>query len=200
MSKIVATLAIQGAQELYKQASDFLNKAIKEKGENQKIGFPETAFYLPMANALLGAKVETLKDALPILEHAKSLLSEPPSEKVWLPYLGNTLDSGMAALFCEEIITALRYLYGTDPEKDCVGFCSDSILRQLGIQLVDNILVQPTVVARSVEMHPLVVLFVVMVGSQLMGIVGMIIAVPLFGILKVSAQTKIGRASCRERV
>jgi len=138
MSKIVATLAIQGANELYKQASDFLNKAIKEKGPAQKIGFPETAFYLPMVNALLGEKVETLKDALAILEHAKSLISEPPSEKVWLPYLGNTLDSGMAALFCEEIIVALRYLYGTDPEKDCVGFCTDSILRQLGIQLVDG--------------------------------------------------------------
>jgi len=38
-------------------------------------------------------------------------------------------------------------------------------------------------------MHPLVVLFVVMVGSQLMGIVGMLIAVPLTGILKVSTQT-----------
>jgi len=138
MSKIVATLAMQGAAELYAQAREFLNKAIKEKGENTKLGFPETAFYLPMANALLGAKVETLKDALPILEHAKSLIKEPPTEHVWLPYLGDTLDAGMAALFCEEIIVALRYLYKIDPEKDCVGFCTDSILRQLGIQLVDG--------------------------------------------------------------
>lgn len=57
------------------------------------------------------------------------------------------------------------------------------------IQLIDNVLIQPTVVAKSVEMHPLMVLFVVMVGSQLMGIVGMLIAVPLTGILKVSVQT-----------
>jgi len=138
MSKIVASLAIKGAGELYAQAFEFLNKAIKEKTENQKIGFPETAFYLPMANALLGVKVETLKDALPILEHARSLIKEVPSQEVWLPYLGDTLDAGMAALFCEEIIVALRYLYGMDPEKDCVGFCTDSILRQLGIQLVDG--------------------------------------------------------------
>ncbi len=138
MSKIVATLAIKGAGALYAQALEFLNKAIKEKGENQKIGFPETAFYLPMANALLGDKVETLKDALPILEHARGLIKEVPSEKVWLPYLGDALDAGMAALFCEEIIVALRYLYGIGQEKDCVGFCTDSILRQLGIQLVDG--------------------------------------------------------------
>ncbi len=59
----------------------------------------------------------------------------------------------------------------------------------LVIQLIDNVLIQPTMVAKSVELHPLVVLFVVMVGSQLMGIVGMLIAVPLTGIAKVSGQT-----------
>ena len=57
------------------------------------------------------------------------------------------------------------------------------------VQLIDNVLIQPTVVAKSVELHPLVILFVVMVGSQLMGIVGMLIAVPLTGIAKVSGQT-----------
>ncbi len=63
------------------------------------------------------------------------------------------------------------------------------IVMFLVIQLIDNVLIQPTMVAKSVELHPLVVLFVVMVGSQLMGIVGMLIAVPLTGIAKVSGQT-----------
>jgi acetyl-CoA synthase len=138
MSKVVATAVIRGAHEVFKQAKDYLDKAVKEKGPEQKIGFPETAFYLPMANALLGAKVETLKDALPILEHAKSLLPEVPSEKVWLPYLGDALNAGMSTLFCEEIIVALRYLYAEEPQKDCNGFFSDTIMRQLGIQLVDG--------------------------------------------------------------
>ena len=63
------------------------------------------------------------------------------------------------------------------------------IVMFLIIQLIDNVLIQPTMVAKSVELHPLAVLFVVMVGSQLMGIVGMLIAVPLTGIAKVSGQT-----------
>ena len=63
------------------------------------------------------------------------------------------------------------------------------IVMFLVIQLIDNVLIQPTMVAKSVELHPLVVLFVVMVGSQFMGIVGMLIAVPLTGIAKVSGQT-----------
>ena len=41
MSKIVAQAVIRGSHEVFKQASDFLDKAIKEKGETQKIGFPE---------------------------------------------------------------------------------------------------------------------------------------------------------------
>ena len=138
MSKVVATQVIRGAQDIFKQTKEYLDKAIKEKGPNQKIGFPETAFYLPMANALLGAKIETLKDAIPILEHAKSLLPKVPSDKVWLPYLGDALNAGMSTLFCEEIIVALRYLYGQEPQKDCNGFFTDTIMRSLGIQLVDG--------------------------------------------------------------
>lgn len=138
MSKIVAAAAIRGAHEIFKEAADFLNKAIEEKGPEQKIGFPETAFYLPMANALLGVKIETIKEALPVLEHAKSLLPEVPSEKLWLPYLGDALNAGISALFCEEIIVALRYLYNQEPQKDCNGFFTDTIMRSLGIQLVDG--------------------------------------------------------------
>ncbi len=70
-----------------------------------------------------------------------------------------------------------------------MGLVGKVIVIFLAIQLIDNILIQPTVVAKSVEMHPLMVLFVVMVGSQLMGIVGMLIAVPLTGIFKVTLQT-----------
>ena len=138
MSKIVAQAAIRGAKKVALEAEDFLNKAIKEKGKDQKVEFPETAFYLPMAYALLGAEVKTLGETVPILEHAKSLLHEDPTDKLWLPYLGNTLDSGVATLLAEEIICVLRYLYGQEPQPDCNGFFSDTILRSLGIQLVDG--------------------------------------------------------------
>ncbi len=138
MSKIIASAAIRGANTIYKEAADFLNKAIKEKGEGCEVKFPETAFYFPMAYALLGREVKTLSDAKGILDFSKTLLRDEPTEKIWLPYLGDTLDSGVAALLCEEIIMALRYLYSQEPQKACNGFFSDTILRTLGIQLVDG--------------------------------------------------------------
>lgn len=138
MSKIIAASTIRGANKIVKEAEDFLNRAIKEKGEEQKVGFPETAFYLPLAYALLGLEVKTLKDMKPVLEEAKSLLHDEPSDKLWLPYLGDALDSGIATLLAEELIVALRYLYGQEPQSDCVGFYTDTWMRSYGIQLVDG--------------------------------------------------------------
>ena len=63
MSKIIASAAIRGAQAIYKEAEGFLNKAFKEKGEACEVKFPETAFYFPMAYALLGEEVKTLAGA-----------------------------------------------------------------------------------------------------------------------------------------
>ena len=138
MSKIIATQAIIGANKLVKEAQDLLIKAIQEKGESQKIEFPDTAFYFPMANALMGFEVKTLKDVWVPLNEAKSLLHNVPDDKIYLPYLGDALDSGIATLLAEEIITGIRYLYNQEPQQDCEGFFSDTILRSLGIQLVDG--------------------------------------------------------------
>src|SRR4030066_11067 len=138
MSKIIASAAIRGAHELVRQAEEFFAKAREERGEGTKVEFPDTAFYLPMANALLGAEVKTVGEMKPILDHARELLGEVPSDGIWLPYLGTTLDAGVATLLAEEIIVALRYLYEQEPQPDCNGFFTDTVLRGLGIQLVDG--------------------------------------------------------------
>ena len=138
MSRIIAQAAIRGSHVFFKQAEDRLTKAIEDKGEDQKIEFPETAYFLPMANALLEAEVKTLGEIKPVLEHARGLLHEPPPDKMWLPYLGNTLDCGISTLLTTEIIMAIRYLYGEEPQEGCEGFYTDTWLRTLGIQLVDG--------------------------------------------------------------
>jgi acetyl-CoA synthase len=74
----------------------------------------------------------------PVLEEAKAQLHEVPSDRLWLPYLGHTLDAGIATLLAEEIVVAVRYLFGEEPQPDCEGFFTDTQMRQLGIQLVDG--------------------------------------------------------------
>ena len=52
-------------------------------------------------------------------------------------------------------------------------------------QLADNVLLQPIIFSRAAKAHPLVILFVVLVGAQLGGIVGMLIAIPVATTFKV---------------
>lgn len=144
MSKLIATAAINGAQQLYINAEELLNKAIAEKGEAYHFEFPDTAFYLPMIYAMTGFPVKTLGDMKQALNFAKELLHDAPEDEVWKPYLGEALDSGMATLFAEEIWLAARYVLGMEPVKDeetgyvYNGFITDTIQRNLGIQLVDG--------------------------------------------------------------
>lgn len=53
------------------------------------------------------------------------------------------------------------------------------------LKMVDDFVVQPLVVASSVEMHPVIVLIAIMVGGGLYGILGMLLAVPVAGFFKV---------------
>jgi acetyl-CoA synthase len=138
MSKVIASAAIRGGDDIVRQAEAFFEKARQEKGEDTQIGFPDTAYYLPMSHALMGINVTTVGELAPVLQHARELVGTPPSDTLWFPYLGDALDAGVATLLAEEVIMVLRYLYGQEPQDGCNGFFSDTILRTLGIQLVDG--------------------------------------------------------------
>lgn len=139
MSKIIASAAIRGAHKYVAEAEQKLTEAIETYKPEKKVAFPNTAYHLPLILALLGLKVETLKDCQEALQHAKDLLPPVPEEQLWLPYLGNALDAGIATLIAEEIIEALRYLDpGYKPEPPWLGFTDDTILRTQGIKLVDG--------------------------------------------------------------
>jgi len=138
MSRLVAAAAIRGSHVIAAEAEQKLAAAIAKHDDKQRLEFPETAFYLPMANALLGLDIETLGQAREMLDIAKSLLSEEPTDRLWLPYLPGALDAGVATLLSEELIKALAYLEGEEPRDGWHGFISDTILRTLGIQLVDG--------------------------------------------------------------
>jgi len=140
MSRIIASAAIRGAYKIVEQAEDILARAVKEKGPECKVEFPNTGYYMPVIYSMTGRAVETLKDFEEVMaEEVKPLLPAPVDEKMWLPYLGPTLDAGMATLFAEEIIEACKYLTGPNPVDDLwLGAADDVILRERGIQFVDG--------------------------------------------------------------
>jgi predicted PurR-regulated permease PerM len=56
------------------------------------------------------------------------------------------------------------------------------------VQIIDGTLVYPNVVGRSVNLHPLAVIAGILAGGSVGGIVGMLIAVPLISICKVTIE------------
>ncbi len=139
MSKLICSSAIDGAIEWVAKAEAKLDEAVQAKGADCKICLPDTAYYLPVIYSFTGEKVETLADAQRVLKIAKELLPDRPSDNVWLPYLGNTLDAGAAALFACEILEACKYLIGPNPVDGIyLGAANDVIMRERGVEFVDG--------------------------------------------------------------
>lgn len=116
MSRYIASRAIRGANALVTEAELMLQNALAEKGPDTKVAFPNTAYYLPLILGMTGTEVETLGQLEPVMQHARQLLHPIPSKAKWTPYLGETLDSGMATLIAAETIEAVRFVYGLQPE------------------------------------------------------------------------------------
>jgi len=147
MSKIIASAAIRGAYKIVDQAEKKWQAAMDKWGSNEPVGFPNTAYYLPVIYGILGTKVEKLGDMEQVLKRCKVLLPPPVREKHPLPYLAPALDAGMVTFFAEEIIEAIRYLEQPDfytKQEDptdsniWLGAADDVILRKRGVEFVDG--------------------------------------------------------------
>jgi acetyl-CoA synthase len=147
MSKIIASAAIRGAHKIVEKADKKWQEAMEKWGAKEPVGFPNTAYYLPIIYGILGTKVEKLGDMESVLKRCKALLPPPVREEHPLPYLAPALDAGMATLFAEELIEAIRYLETPDfytKTEDPVdgniwlGAADDVILRKRGVEFVDG--------------------------------------------------------------
>lgn len=149
MSKLVAFAAIQGGYNIVSKVEGEYQKALDTFDASTKVGFPNTAYYLPVIYSLLGLKVETLEDMKKPLEFARKLLPPHVKGANHLPYLGPLLDAGMAALFAFEIKEALRYLnqpdfyfHSEDIDEEAgkiwLGAADDTVFRKRGVEFVDG--------------------------------------------------------------
>lgn len=154
MSRLIAAAAIRGAHGIVAQASKELDEAIAAYGAEKPVGFPNTAYYLPVILGFMGHRVEKLADLRPVIKHATELLHPVPQHRLWLPYLGETLDSGVATLLAEETIESVRFMRGDEPQRIKVDSTAEGVdeqgrytlngpiddvqLRSWGIQLVDG--------------------------------------------------------------
>jgi acetyl-CoA synthase len=147
VSKIIASAAIRGAHKIVERAEKKYQEALEKWGPEQEVGFPDTAYYLPVIYAILGIPVKKMSDMKPVLDRCRTLLPPPVKEKTALPYLAPALDAGMATFFAEEVIEAIRYLEDPNfytkqedilPDNLWLGAANDVIFRKRGVEFVDG--------------------------------------------------------------
>jgi predicted PurR-regulated permease PerM len=98
-----------------------------------------------------------------------------------IPFLGPVLGASFG------IVIGVSSVVGTEIVDINYGWLIAKILIVFGtVQLADNIIFQPLIFSRSVKAHPLVIFLVVLIGGSISVPFGMIAAIPVYTVIRVS--------------
>ncbi|UCD47744.1 MAG: CO dehydrogenase/CO-methylating acetyl-CoA synthase complex subunit beta [Deltaproteobacteria bacterium] len=131
MTEPLFASCIRGARAVLALARDSLSDAIARRGPEGSLAYPGTAYEIPVVFGLTDLEVTTLRGAEPALSLAEGMIRDRPTAE-------NALDAGAATLLCADILEALGHAEGRTYPAPCVGFVPDSVLRKLGIFMVDG--------------------------------------------------------------
>ena len=99
-----------------------------------------------------------------------------------IPYLGPIISTVLAA-----ILTMISNIQG-DFSTEIIPTTIYVLIGFFAVQFIDNNFSQPIIFSKSTDSHPLQIFLVILTAGYLFGIIGMIIAVPLYTVLKVIAK------------
>ncbi|RQD78392.1 MAG: CO dehydrogenase/CO-methylating acetyl-CoA synthase complex subunit beta, partial [Candidatus Syntrophonatronum acetioxidans] len=124
--------AINGAIIACGYAEILLSKALADYGPDAQVGYPDTAYYLPVIRSLSGEEVTQLGQLQPILNRMRAQVKESEVTFEMARLAGET------TAYAAEIIETVHYLrYGHRHVEPWTGFIKDPIMRKYGILLVD---------------------------------------------------------------
>ncbi len=103
-----------------------------------------------------------------------------------IPYIGPLLGAAFAMILTISGHLDLSFYDEMLPLLVKVG------LVFLVMQLFDNFILQPNIFGKSVKAHPLEIFLIVLIGAQVAGIPGMVLAIPLYTVIRVIAKTFLG--------
>ena len=96
-----------------------------------------------------------------------------------IPYIGPLIASVLAA-----VLSMMSHL-GSNFQTEILPTTIYILIGFWIVQLIDNNLSQPIIFSKSVSSHPLEIFLIILIAGFLFGVLGMVIAVPLYTILKV---------------
>ena len=100
-----------------------------------------------------------------------------------IPYVGPIIGEVLGALLC----MVLKYGAGVGLDVNIWFFALIVLAIMLSVQLVDNFVLQPLIYSTSIQASPLEIFIVMLMASQLGGILGMLAAIPAYTVIRVFA-------------
>jgi predicted PurR-regulated permease PerM len=94
----------------------------------------------------------------------------------WLPYLGSIGGALLVALVAAHDFPGNHWL-----PYEVVGLF-------IGVRLLDDFVFMPLTVGRSLHMHPLVTVLMILMGGAVAGISGLLLVMPVLGVVMVAGQ------------
>lgn len=95
-----------------------------------------------------------------------------------IPYLGPIFGAAFAVLITLSSNLDLSFYTEVWPQLVTVVLIFGSM------QLLDNYILQPVIFSKSVLAHPLEIFVVILIGANLAGVIGMVLAIPIYTILR----------------
>lgn len=105
----------------------------------------------------------------------------------WLPYLGSITGCLMVVLVAAHHAPNSAYL----PYEAVALF--------LGVRLLDDFLFLPLTIGRSLRMHPVVAVLMILLGGAVAGVAGLLLVMPVLGVVMVAGQI-IGELAADPRI
>ena len=99
-----------------------------------------------------------------------------------IPYLGPWIGAIIGLIIGAAVKINMDFMEYTLP---LLGFMT---LVFIVVQLIDNVVFQPVIYSSSVKAHPLEIFLVILAAGSMAGIIGMILAIPVYTILRVIAR------------
>ena len=100
-----------------------------------------------------------------------------------IPYVGPIIGEVLGVLLC----LVLKYGAGVGLDVNIWIFALIVLAIMLGVQLIDNFVLQPLIYSTSIQASPLEIFIVMLMAGHLGGIVGMLAAIPGYTIIRVVA-------------
>ncbi len=134
MSHPLIPAVAQGAECILKLVEAEIESARHTQAPDAVLAFEGTMFPLPLADALLGREKVVSGQALELLSEIRSV-AEGTHSRLRSDALGGTINRGLASALALELLKAVQ----KRPEgPGWVGFIPDTVLRALGLLLVDG--------------------------------------------------------------